>query len=145
MKIILLRHEKRYENVGFFSELTYEGKINSETIIINKILEYENKYGIDIIFCSPFLRTIQTIYPYCKLQNKKINIEYSIIEYLHNPYFIKNEWYYTFNDIKDPCFNSIINKDYVSLLNKQDFSVLEDEIKLEERVKNFVDSLKKNY
>jgi broad specificity phosphatase PhoE len=146
MNIVLLRHEERADNdIGVFSKLTENGKKNADSIVLENL----SKENIDIIFCSPFIRTIETIYPYCVKNNIKINIEYSICEYLHNRYFIKNEPRYELNDIlnnystKD--LTNIINNTYESLIKKDDLIVLEDEIQLEKRVKNFFDYLKLNY
>ena len=74
MKIILLRHEERYELPLFFTSLTEKGIMNSKNLS-NKI----NKINPNVIYCSPFLRTIQTIKPYCLDYNKKIppNDEFS--------------------------------------------------------------------
>jgi phosphohistidine phosphatase SixA len=97
MKLILLRHEERGIDVGFNSNLTEKGIINSCTVLPDKL----NALKIDIIFSSPFIRTLQTIYPYSNLYNKKINIEYGLYEYLHNPYFLLGKWYYTIDDINE--------------------------------------------
>jgi len=146
MNIIVLRHEERADNdIGVFSKLTENGRKNADSIVLENL----SKENIDIIFCSPFIRTIETIYPYCIKNNIKINIEYSICEYLHNRYFIKNEPRYELNDILNnyPTKNlsKIINNSYKSLITKNDLIVLEDESHLEKRVKSFFDYLKLNY
>ena len=76
MKIYLLRHEDRTMDLSFFSPLTEDGLENSI-----KLVDKLEKYKIDKIYSSPFIRTLQTIYPYSIKNNKKINIEYSLIEY----------------------------------------------------------------
>jgi phosphohistidine phosphatase SixA len=83
MKIVLLRHEERENDVGFYSNLTENGIIKS--CVLPKKLR---KLNIDIIFSSPFIRTLQTVYKYALKYNKKINIEYGLYEYLHNPYLM---------------------------------------------------------
>lgn len=139
MKIILLRHEERGYDVGFYSNLTDNGIIQSCK------LPYKLKTNIDVIFSSPFLRTLQTIYPYSINKIKKINIEYGLYEYIHNPYFLLNQWYYTTNDIADNSLKSIINNNYLSIVNKDDFFILENESNLEKRLIKFFDYLKSNY
>ena len=67
MRLFLLRHEERPKEVGFYTELTEEGKKNS----INKVKQLE-KLNIDKIFCSPFIRCVQTIEPFCLKHNKFI-------------------------------------------------------------------------
>jgi len=141
MRIILLRHEERGIDVGFYSNLTEDGIINACNSLPDKL----HKLKIDIIFSSPFIRTLQTIYPYANLYNKSVNIEYGLYEYLHNPYFLLGKWYYTINDINDKDLRRIINNKYKSIIKKDDFSVLEDEEDLEKRVKKFFEYLKKNF
>lgn len=140
MKLILLRHEERGIDIGFYSNLTENGILKSYSLAV--ILK---KMKIDIIFSSPFIRTLQTIYPYCLKYNKKINIEYGLYEYLHNPYFLFVQWYYTRDHINDKQLKSIINDNYISIVNKDDFSVLENENDLEKRIKKFFKYLLLNY
>ena len=61
MKIYVLIHFERPPEVTFFVELTEEGKENA----IKKIPEIES-LNIDIIYSSPFTRTLQSIKPYSK-------------------------------------------------------------------------------
>lgn len=140
MKLILLRHEERGADIGFYSNLTENGILKSYSLAV--ILK---KMKIDIIFSSPFIRTLQTIYPYCLKYNKKINIEYGLYEYLHNPYFLFVQWYYTCDHINDEQLKNIINDNYISIVNKDDFSVLENENDLEKRIKKFFKYLLLNY
>ena len=141
MKIILLRHEERGYNIGFFSNLTENGMLRAHTSLPLNL----KKLNIDIIFSSPFIRTLQTIYPYAIQNNIKINIEYGLYEYQHNPYFLLGQWYYTLDDIKDTNLKSIINNNYKSIVVKDDFSILEDENDLGNRINKFIDYLKINY
>jgi broad specificity phosphatase PhoE len=140
MKLILLRHGDRGVNPGFFSELTESGIMQS-LFLPEKLKDYK----IDAIFSSPFLRTLQTIYPYAKKYNKKINIEYGLYEYLHNPYFMIYPWYYKINDIKDNELKSIVNNEYESIVNLDNFYVLEDEKHLEMRIIEFFSYLNTKY
>ena len=119
MRLFLLRHEERPKEVGFYTELTEEGKKNS----INKIKQLE-KLNIDKIFCSPFIRCVQTIEPFCLKHNKIINIDCSLGEY---PYNESNE------RMTHPVkFLEIINTDYVPVLSSFPFyEILKD---LKERV-----------
>ena len=140
MKLILLRHEEREFNLGFFSNLTENGIINACVLPLEL-----KKLNIDIIFTSPFVRTLQTIYPYAKNYNTKVNVEYGLYEYIHNPFFLIGEWYYTMDDISDTDLTSIVNNEYTSIIQKNDFTILEDEISLERRLIKFFDYLKTNY
>ena len=140
MRIILLRHEERGYDISFNSELTDNGIINS-FLLINKL----KKYNIDVIFSSPFIRTLQTIYPYANKYKKLINIDYGLYEYIHNPYFLLIKWYYNINDIVDRDLQTIINKNYTSIVNENDFSILENENDLSKRLIKFFNYLKQNY
>jgi broad specificity phosphatase PhoE len=75
MKIYILRHEERYEDCSFFTPLTKKGLANANNLV--KILD---SCHIDLIFASPFIRTLQTIYPYAKKKNILVNIDYSLSE-----------------------------------------------------------------
>jgi broad specificity phosphatase PhoE len=140
MKLLLLRHEERGINPGFFSELTDNGVVNS--CFIPDLL---NKFNIDVIFSSPFLRTLETIYQYSKKYDKKVNVDYGLYEYIHNIYFKINNWYYTVNDIEDEELKSIVNRQYISIVNKNDFEILENEKSLEKRIIKFFNYLISNY
>jgi len=145
MKLILLRHEERdMTDPRFFTELTIKGKENTLHLV-----EKLSKENIDIIFSSPFLRTLQTIYPYATFSNKKINLEYGLYEYIHNPIFHLNNWYYPIqeyqNNKKFNYINEIINPNYKSIVQKKDFTILENQQFLENRIILFFDYLRTNY
>ena len=83
MRIYILRHEDRTQDCSFFAPLTEKGLNNSV-----KLIEYLKKLNITKIYCSPFIRTLQTIYPFVKEVNStnsdfKINLEYGLSE-IHN-------------------------------------------------------------
>ena len=73
MKLIVLRHFQRYEDTSFYSSLTLEGFANS--LVIVKRLE---RMGITHIYSSPYLRAIQTVFPFVEHMNDyglKIRVE----------------------------------------------------------------------
>lgn len=141
MKLILLRHEKRENYPGFFSNLTKDGFKDSFKLI-NKLNEYDIKY----IYCSPLVRTLQTIHPYCIRNNRKVFIEYALHEYKHNPYFLIEPKIYDIKDINNNFLTKIRDKKYKSKFKKTDFDyvLLEDENHLEKRLNKFLDKLKNN-
>lgn len=144
MKLILLRHEERTYDISFYSELTEKGIMGSLELS-KKIKRFGAEHGfnkIDIIYCSPFIRTLQTIYPLCKKLNRKVNIEYGLYEYLHNPFFLLNNWFYEKSDIKDRDLLEIIDDNYKSTVGYTDFIILEDEECLERRVIKFFDKIR---
>lgn len=140
MRLILLRHEKRNSDIGFFSNLTDEGFLDSM-----KLPEKLEQYNIDKIFVSPFTRTLETSFFISKSLNKKVNVEYALYEYLHNVYFSIGQWYYTPNDLKNNNLKHIINHNYKSIIKKDDFTVLENDKNLEKRIIPFFNYLLNNY
>lgn len=132
MKLILLRHEERdLNNPLFFSPLTQHGIQRSYDLI--STLSMQN---IDVIFCSPFLRTIETIYPTADFLHQKINIEYGLYEYIHNPKFNCQNWYHSIDELLEeyPEYEEIINMNYQSIVTKNDFVMNSDNPTLEERL-----------
>tara|TARA_A100001015_G_C15023320_1_gene729153 strand:- start:1973 stop:2530 length:558 start_codon:yes stop_codon:yes gene_type:complete len=138
MKLILLRHEDRENYPGFLSNITREG-FNNTIKLENKL----KKLKIDIIYSSPFIRTLQTIYWYCIKNNKKVNMEFSISEYRHNIYFLFENIIYDLNLIPNEL-NKIINDDYKSFLKNDNLSLLENNTSLKKRVNKFIQKLIKN-
>ena len=140
MRVILLRHEERGVDVGFFSELTTDGFINSMELPKKLI-----NYNIDFIFSSPFVRTLETSFFISLNRNIPVNVEYALCEYLHSPYFLFHQWYHTIDEIKNKRLTSIVNRKYKSIITKDYFKVLEDEKNLERRIIPFFDYLLNNY
>jgi len=79
MKIYILRHEDRTKDCSFFSPLTEKGLIKS-----NKLIKILKSHNINLVFSSPFIRTLQTIHPYLKATGNKVNIEYGLSEIQHS-------------------------------------------------------------
>jgi broad specificity phosphatase PhoE len=78
MKIYILRHEDRTQDCSFFAPLTETGLTNAQNLV-----EKLKEVNVDLIFSSPFIRTLQTVYPYAKEANLKINLEYGLSELHH--------------------------------------------------------------
>jgi len=78
MKIFILRHEDRTQDCTFFSPLTELGLNNAK-----KLIEVLKKNNINMIFSSPFIRTLQTVTPFLKETNQLVNLEYGLSEIHH--------------------------------------------------------------
>ena len=78
MKIYILRHEDRTHDCTFFSPLTELGLNNSK-----KLISSLKENNINLIFSSPFIRTLQTIDPYLKNSKLTVNLEYGLCEIQH--------------------------------------------------------------
>lgn len=137
MKLYVLRHEERGQDPLPLSPLTSTGFINSLTLI-NDIDDIKP----DIIYCSPFLRTIETIYPYCRYHNKKVNIENSLYEYVHASEFKYHNYIHRIMDLNKSTYHKLmttcINTGYESMLNVYDIKYPEVESDLLTRVHKFV-------
>lgn len=75
MRIYIVRHTERVHDASFFAPLTKNGLIHAE----NLVYDFE-RLDISKIYSSPFLRTMQTIYPYSKKHFIKLNLDYGISE-----------------------------------------------------------------
>lgn len=75
MRIYILRHTDRVHDASFFAPLTKNGLIQAENLV-----EYLEGIDINKIYCSPFLRTMQTAYPYSKKHFIKLSLDYAISE-----------------------------------------------------------------
>jgi broad specificity phosphatase PhoE len=142
MTIYILRHEERFDDPKFFTSLTHRGYENS-FLLINKI----NKLNIDIIYCSPFLRCIQTIKPYCEKNNIKINIENSLYEKIHTEVFNKNNYKHSHTELYKHHFDlkKIINQDYKSFLKLNDLIFPENTFdNIYKRTIPFINKIKNN-
>lgn len=131
MKIYILRHEDRTEDATFFSPLTEKGLLNS-----NKLTVYLEKLGITKIFCSPYIRTMQTIYPFSKKNNFKLNLDYSLIEIQH-PIIIPPKSV----NIELPSYIAnqfVADKSYISTMKPNQIIYPETSCNLEVRTKNFI-------
>lgn len=138
MKIYILRHEERGNETNIMTPLNYTGVINSELLI--NTLENEK---IDLIFSSPFVRTLQTIYPYSISSNIKINVDYSLCEYHSRRLINKSDYgkYLPNNILK--LFN--YNPDYKSLIKPEDIFYPESNFDCLSRVKSFLRYIIKSY
>ena len=142
MTIYVLRHERRFSSPKFFSCLTVQG-IDNSNLLIDKIKNLD----IDRIYCSPFLRTVQTIYPYSVYNNKNINIEYALYEAVKENTFTKEDYLHDYTELYEinSCYRDIIDPNYNSFLDKNSISFPENLDKIYTRVVPFLEHIKKNY
>ena len=139
MKIIILRHCKRYKSPIFSTILTAEGFIQAD-ILIEKLKDLR----INVIISSPFIRTVHTIFPFAKWNNLLINLDNSLMEYLDLDIHTKESIQYNF-DTYGQYIKSGINQYYNSFLKLEDVTIHETEEQLHIRTKNFLEFLKYNY
>jgi broad specificity phosphatase PhoE len=111
MSLYLQRHENREDGINTFTKLTNKGIKNSKT----KILKNLENAEIDIIYSSPFLRTLQTVSPYASKNKKIIRIENGFMDILREDDFSKDD---------DLNTNTQIRKQYNIYKIKQTESIL---------------------
>ena len=138
MKIYILRHEDRTGDATLFSPLTKEGLENSVKLI-DKLMELE----IDIIYSSPFIRTLQTVHPYAKRKNKRINLEYALAEIQHPHIIPKKSYQVSLPLYIAESFN--YNPKYTSTLEPENHKYPEDHKSVSSRVKKFLNKIINNH
>ena len=131
MKIYILRHEDRTQDATFFSPLTKIGLENSVKLV-NKL----NELDIDTVYSSPFIRTLQTIHPYLKDRNKKVNIEYCLQEIQHPQLIPPKSYTVNLPIYIAESFN--YNEKYRSLIEPENNKYPEDERDVTERAKKIL-------
>lgn len=134
MKIYILRHEDRTQDCSFFSPLTETGLNNSI-----KLIDFLKKENITKIYCSPFIRTLQTIYPFAKSTNTKINLEYGLCELHHQDLIPKKALGITLPEYLAIAFNSDL--DYKTVIKSTDIVYPETNKDVGKRVKKFLQNL----
>jgi len=138
MKLYILRHEERYDDCSFFTPLTKNGLTKAKNLI-NKL----DNCNIDLIFCSPFIRTLQTIYPYAKKKNLTINIDYSLSE-IHHQDIMPIKSFGFILPLEIACdFN--YNKNYKSTINPNEILYPEEYVDLSKRMCRFIKHIYLNY
>lgn len=143
MKIYFLRHEHRNKHdVLFRNELNAEGN----SLACGLLKNYLNFLNVDLVFCSPFIRAMQTVTPYMREYKKfdKIKIDYSIAEFIHHPRFADKE-NCKFNLKEEDYFTFPIDKEYKSLSKPEILHYKETEEQLKTRVMLFVEMIKRKY
>tara|TARA_B100001093_G_scaffold509963_1_gene574959 strand:- start:327 stop:893 length:567 start_codon:yes stop_codon:yes gene_type:complete len=139
MKIFVLSNESvNSEDPTFRVELSEEGKNNSQ----NKIKNLLSDLKIDLIYSSPFIRTLQTIIPYNSTTKNNIKVDYSLSE------VIKDKKFIDFSNLEltvEEKKKFLIDKNYNSLWNPKTLKYKERNMQIKHRVKMFLASLNRKY
>lgn len=137
MKLYILRHEDRTMDLTFFSPLTKNGLEKSV-----KLIDELEKERINMIFSSPYIRTLQTIYPYTKKYNLRPKLDYSITELYQEENIPKKSYQITIPEYIAESFN--YDKDYKSLVMPGKIEFPEGIKDFNTRIKNFLKQIIKN-
>lgn len=138
MRIYILRHEERTIDCTFFAPLTKKGLDKSL-----KLTNYLLSLNIDEIYCSPFIRTLQTIYPYINKTNKKLKLEYGLMEIKHESIIPPKSHNVELPNYLAEFFNYDIN--YETLINTNEIKYPENTNDLKNRIYFFLRHLIMNY
>tara|TARA_Y100000817_G_scaffold305431_1_gene289497 strand:+ start:367 stop:957 length:591 start_codon:yes stop_codon:yes gene_type:complete len=146
MKIYLLRHEERDKNNVFFrGSLNQEGVRRANEELKEFIRFIDPKY----IYCSPFIRAMQTIMPYLRSYKKNgtINADYGIAEALISPLF-SNPYNQNFLLKREEEIRYYVNTNYISSVDPNSYKYVgkeHEEEALEKRVLHFIQKLNANH
>ena len=138
MKIYFLRHEKRPQEQTFEISLTEEGHQDAQ-----KLIPLLNSLSIQEIYSSPFLRCLETLYPFCKNNNKNINIENSLYEFVTERLFTKSNYKQSLTSSQKSSY--LVNNDYTSFFDIENLFFPQTEKLMEERVYAFLNYLINQY
>mgnify|MGYP001172483526 CR=1 FL=1 len=106
MKFIIVSNADT-EKVGKMLEPT--DMLSKRGFEIADLLQTSIPKSPDIIFTSPFISALQTVYPYCINNNKKVHIDYTLYPCLHKKVLKQN------NLLKyHQYLNDIINNKYIT-------------------------------
>jgi broad specificity phosphatase PhoE len=131
MKLYILRHEDRTQDATFFSPLTKLGLENAE-----KLIDELEKVGITHIYSSPYIRTLQTIYPYCKKHDLKIKLEYGLCEIQHEDIIPRKSFQVRLPEYMAEIFN--YDSNYNEKFAPEELSFPENEKKVYERIRQIL-------
>ena len=134
MKIYILRHEDRTMDLTFFSPLTKNGldkflKISDELV----------KLEINSIYSSPYVRTLQTIFPYSKRTSLPVKLDYSLTELYQSDNIPKKSYTITLPDYISKSFNS--DENYNSSIKPTEVEFPEKISNFKKRVKTFLNEI----
>ena len=135
MIIYLLRHEERHPSCLFNSSLTSDGLSASKDLVNQlKLLD------VSQVYCSPFLRNVQTIEPYCVKTHKKVRCEPALYEFLGHKDFVPENYRHTWKE-HHLSYQSIIDPNYCPFLDTSGLQFPESDI--DYRIRPFITYLLK--
>lgn len=143
MKITIVQCCDSVNSRDFLSTLTEQGFYEADRLV-SKL----NSIKPDKIFCPPFLRTLQTIYPYCIETDKHINIDYALLPIHKVDIYDKSTLFINYHRDIYNYFNyitSIINDEYKSSIYSNNIKIKEEEIDIKNRICTFLYDVCKSY
>lgn len=144
MKIIIVKCCDYVCSDDFMATLSCNGFKEADELI-GKL----NNYKFDEIYCSPYLRTLQTVYPFCNALGKEalVNLEYALLPLNKLDINDKSTMFINcYTDIKE-YFNyitSILNTRYETSVYPSNVKIKETDVDVENRLHPFLYNLRSN-
>jgi len=141
MRIWTLRHEERYQSPVFETSLTYNGFHRAK--LLARTLD---NMEITHIYCSPFVRTLQTIAPFLLFSSIKVNLEPAVSEFIQHEDFAHRHTVIPVDTLGEHFENmSFVNELYQPIYNESKITYPESLEHLEKRIHAFLDHLSSNH
>lgn len=139
MTIYFVRHEDRpMDDSTFLIELTDSGKHRAANSLKNTLC----KLNINTVYCSPFIRCLQTINPFVKETGLKVNVENCLQEVFWDPKFIEKPNAKLSDEQK--ILYDVSNK-YIPIMESNTLSYPENDSSVRSRINKFSDFIKLKY
>ena len=139
MKLFILSNEiEKSEDPTFNTSLSEEGKNN----FMNKTMNILKSIEFDEIYSSPFIKTLETIYPFVLSSKNKIKIDYSLSDVINDKRFKENP---NLNLTVEQKKNFLVDKNYNSLWNPATLKYKERNMQVKHRLKMFLSFLNSKY
>jgi len=138
MKLYILRHEEKIPDSSFYTPLSEKGLENAD-----KLIEILKKENINNIYCSPFIRILQTICPYTNKYNIPIKIEYGLSEINSTDIIAPRSKHQKLPEYISNLFN--IDKSYKSIINYNETKYPENIDDIKKRIKKIIKTIIDKY
>ena len=145
MRVFVLRHAERSEHdATFHSPLIQDGLATAQSLS-HTLTSHNPRFTH--IYSSPFVRCIQTIYPYCvQSDTPRVRIENALYEFIHkngghDPMTFRQSW----DPSTYPQLNVCISSSYASWWPLAAIEFNESEVAMRTRVQGFYHQLKESH
>lgn len=145
MRVFVLRHAERSEHdATFHSPLIQDGLATSQSLS-HTLASHAPRFTH--IYSSPFVRCVQTIYPYCvQSDTPVVRIENALYEFIHkggghDPMTFRQSW----DPSVYPQLNGCVDPSYASWWPLAAIEYNETELAMKTRVQGFYHQLKEKH
>ena len=131
MRLYVITNLEKVNDYTMYAPLTKKGLSDSKKLA--KILK---KLKITHLYSSPYVTALQTIYPYAKMKNLKVSIDYSLIEHLKDNLVVEKSYNNSLPKYISKRFRS--DETYESATNNLDLRFNESNNELFKRIRNIL-------